>query len=282
MMAACSSSQKLTQTAQQADLLYYQKDYQGAFDSYSSLIESYAAKKLPVPGELYSSAGKCLYYTDSRPQAMEYFKRAEEKGVSDELMQFMRVKYYGDIDNLTKEVEYLEQYSALYPEGDDISYVNERLYYRYVEMKEYRKAYLRFPKLREAFRDSIPSMESYYQVCKKLEKDDEAAKIAEKLYSIDNNNIIGLNHVAYQAYKTTEDAYMAAINAYEAKKTNAAYALMVKQTTPLTAKYKKARDLYLKLYGLTKKPFDAQILSRIYSRLKDRQKSDYYARLAKQ
>ncbi len=281
LMSSCKQSQKLTQTSQKADLLYFQKDYQGAFDSYSSIIESYVAKKQQVPGDLYSSAGKCLYYMESRPQAMEYFNRAEQLGFQDEMMLSLRVKYYGDIDNLSKEVEALEQYSALYPDGSDIAYVNKRLYLRYVEMKEFRKAYLRYPKLQANSRDSLPVLESYHQVCKKLGKADEADKIAEKLYSIDNNNAIGLEHVAYQAYKTTEDEYQAAVKAYEAQKTNAAYTVMVKKTQPLAARYKTARDLYLKLYGITKKPADAAILARIYQRLKDKQKADYYAKLSK-
>ncbi len=281
VLQACSSSQKLAQTAQQADLYYYQKDYNSAFESYSALIESYVSKKQQVPGELYSSAGKCLYYMESRPQAMEFFKRAEEQGVADEMMMSLRVKYYGDIDNMSLEVENLERYSALYPEGADIDYVNMRLFKRYCEMKEYRKAYLRHAKLLPGVRDSVSTMEAYYTVCKKLEKDDEAGKVAEKLYSIDNNNLVGLSYVAYQTFKATEDEYVAAIKAYEAKKTNAAYTQMVRQTAPLADRYRKARDLYLKLYGITKKPFDAQILSRIYTRLKDKQKADYYAKLGK-
>jgi hypothetical protein len=87
--------------------------------------------------------------------------------------------------------------------------------------------------------------------------------------------------MAYDAYITTENEYVAAIKAYDANKTNAGYKQMQQRTAPLAARYRKAKDLYVKLYNLYKRPHDAAILSRICTRLNDKQNAAYYDNLSK-
>ena len=140
LWTGCSSGKALVTARQDADLLYYQKDYINAFDKYSSIIESYVSKKEAVPAELYALAGRCLYYSDSPSAAMPYFKLAEDAGFEDELTLMLQIKHYADADNLSKELDRLEKYSALYPDGGEINFVNYRLYLRYCEMQEYGKA----------------------------------------------------------------------------------------------------------------------------------------------
>ncbi|MBP5683174.1 MAG: hypothetical protein J6X05_08035 [Bacteroidales bacterium] len=281
IVSACGSSKSMVSARQNADLLYYQKDYLNAFDKYSQLIEYHVSKKETVPSELYSLAGKCLYYSDSPTAAMPYFKLAEDAGYEDELMLILQIKHYANADNLSKELDCLEKYSALYPEGSDIAYVNYRLYLRYCEMKEYRKAHLRFQSLAAEYRDDVAIIEKQHLVCTKIGRQDEADSIARQLYNLNPNNLIGLNYMAYDAYITTENEYVAAIKAYEAKKTNAAYKTMQQKTAPLVARYKKAKELYVRLYNQYKRPHDAAILSRICTRLNDKQTAAYYDKLSK-
>lgn len=281
LLASCSSTQKGIGT-QDADLAYSQKNYVSALESYNRVIDSYTAKKQKAPASVLAAAGKCLYNLNDKQKAMDMFSQASDLGFTDEESLFMRISYYGELDNLSKEVDCLDKYVADYPQGANISAVNARLFSRYVEMAEYDKAFGIYSHLSESDKDNIPMLEKYYQTCKKLGKDSEALAAGQKIYGIDPNNVTGLGVVAYQAYITTENEYVAAIKAYEAKKTNEAYAKLQKTTTPLVARFKKARDLYLKLYGITKKPHDAQILSRIYTRLNDKKNADYYSKLAKQ
>ncbi len=281
LLAACGSSKSLISARQDADYLYYQKDYLNAFDKYSQIIESYISKNQPVPGELYASSGRCLYYADSPAAAMPYFKLAEECGYDDEHILLLQIKYYGEADNLSKELDCLEKYSALYPEGSDISFVNYRMYLRYCEMQEYRKAHLKFQSLSDEYRDDIAVLEKQHNVCEKLNRQDEADGIARQLYNMNPNNLIGLHYMAFDAYNTTETEYVAAIKAYEAKKTNAAYKILQQKTAPLTARYKKAKEMYIRLYNLYKRPHDAAILSRICTRLNDKKNAEYYDKLSK-
>ena len=281
VLPGCGSSKTMVTTRQDADLMYYQKDYLNAFDKYCQIIESYVSKKENVPPELYALAGKCLYYSDSQAAAMPYFKLAEEAGYEDEQLLMLQIKYFADADNLSKELDRLEKYVALYPEGGDIAFVNYRLYLRYCEMQEYGKAHLRYQNLSEEYRDDIAVIEKQHLVCTKLGRQEEADNIARQLYNINPNNLIGLNYMAYDAYITTENEYVAAIKAYEANKTNAAYRTMQQKTAPLAARYKKAKELYVRLYNQYKRPHDAAILSRICTRLNDKQNAAYYDKLSK-
>jgi len=281
VLPGCGSSKTLVSARQDADLMYYQKDYLNAFDKYCQIIESYVSKKETVPAELYALAGKCLYYSDSQSAAMPYFKLAEDAGYYDELALMLQIKHYADADNLSKELDRLEKYSALYPEGSDIAFVNYRLYLRYCEMQEYGKAHLRYQNLAAEYRDDIAILEKQHLVCTKLGRKQEADDIARQLYNINPNNLIGLNYMAYDAYITTENEYVAAIKAYEAKKTTAAYKTMQQKTAPLAARYKKAKELYVRLYNQYKRPHDAAILSRICTRLNDKKTAAYYDNLSK-
>lgn len=281
LSAGCGSSKSIISARQDADYLYYQQDYLNAFDKYSEIIESFISKNETVPGELYALAGRCLYYADSPSAAMPYFKLAEDRGYDDEHILSLQIKYYGEINNLSKELDRLEKYSALYPEGNDMSFVNYRLFLRYCEMKEYRKAHLRFQSLADEYRDDIDVLEKQYNVCDKLNRKEEADGIARQLYNMSPNNLVGLNYVAYDAYITTENEYVAAVKAYEAQRTTANYKIMQQKTAPLAARYRKAKDLYIRLYNLYKRPHDAAILSRICSRLNDNKNADYYDKLSK-
>ncbi|MCQ2251872.1 MAG: hypothetical protein MJZ61_00325 [Bacteroidales bacterium] len=280
-MGSCSSTQNFAKVTQQADLLYYQKDYSDAFEAYSKVIENYTSKHQAVPGNVYLQAGKSLYYSGSKQQAMEYFVRGEDVGATDEESLLLRIKYYGSIDNMSKELDCLERYAALYDDGSEAAFVNKRLFLRYVEMKEYRKAYLKFSSMDEADKDDIEILEKYFTVCEKSDKKAEADKTAQLLYNLNPNNLIGLNYVAYNAYITTENEYVAAIKAYEAKKTQASYKVMQQKTAPLAARYKTAKNYYVKLYNLYKRPHDAEILARICTRLNDKKTAAYYEKLAK-
>lgn len=281
-MMACGSTQNLSKVTQQADLLYYQKDYQGAFEAYSNIIEQFTAKHQPVPGAVYGNAGKSLYYSNSQKQAMEYFSLADDQGFFDEESLILRIKYFAGIDNMSKELDCLEKYSDHYPDGADIAYVKGRLFLRYAEMREYEKAYQCFQKMQPELKDEIEYLEKYHNVCEKSNHKADANSTAQLLYNLNPNNLIGLNYVAYNAYINTENEYVAAVKAYEAKKTQAAYKVMQQKTAPLAARFKTAKNYYVKLYNLYKRPHDAEILARICTRLNDKKTAAYYEKLSKQ
>lgn len=281
LMAGCFAQKKVAVTLHHANELYYLKEYEDAFDSYSQVIEHYTGKGQIAPGDVYNSAGKCLYYTGSKKQAVEYFNLAVQAGIDDEQALFLMIKYYEEIDNLSKELECLEKYDEVFSHGAEIKHVNERLFIRYVDMKEWHRAYSAFDNLDKACLDRIDILEKYYMVNEKLDNKLKAEEVARKLYNMDPNNLVGLSFVARSAYDSVEKEYVAAVKAYEAKKTTANYNIMKKKVEPLAARYKTAKNYYIRLYNLYKRPDDAAILSRICTRLNDKKGAKYYENLSK-
>ena len=111
ILPGCGSSKSMVSARQEADLMYYQKDYLNAFDKYSQIIESYVSKKEPVPSELYALAGKCLYSADSQTEAIKYFKLAEDAGYEDEQILMLQIKHYiinikDAVDGLTAAIPF--------------------------------------------------------------------------------------------------------------------------------------------------------------------------------
>lgn len=281
-LSSCSSGKKLAQQQQAANQYFYEKNYDSAAVMYETIINQYEAKNISASPETYASAGKSFYYSGDEKKAIDYLYRAECMGYDDELTLILKIKYYGKIDNMSKELDNLEKYQSMYRNGDEIQYVRTRLVKRYVQMKEYQKVQRTYEQLSDPEASEIEYLEYYYTALSKNGNNDKAYQTAQKIFNLDPNNFTGLSNVARHTFDHAETAYVAAIKEYEAKKTNAAYRTMVEKTKPLLEEYKKAKIYYQKLYNLYKRPIDAEILSRIYTRLNDKKNAAVYAKLANQ
>lgn len=275
------AQRKIENTRKDADLYYYQKDYESALESYQQVINFYTQKGQDPEGVIYASAAKCLYYQGLKSRAMEYFHTALNKNYEDELSLYLMIQYYNETGSLGEEIQCLERYSSAFSDGMDIKYVRERLFTAYYERENYRKAYDAYEELPEESIDRIDILEKYYHVNEKLSKFDKANEIAQKIYNLDPNNLIGLNYVAYNAFSRTEADYEAAQKAYAQKKTKANYKILRQKISALNPRYKTAKNYYLRLYTLYKRPDDAAVLAIICTRLGETQNAAYYNRLSK-
>lgn len=282
LLASCGAGKKLTQEQQTANRYFYEKHYDSAAAAYESIIAKYEAKNISAPAEVYASAGKSLYYSGHEKDGVDLLYKAECMGYDDELSLIMKIKYYHKIDNHSKELDNLEKYQQMYRNGDEIQYVSIRLLKRYMQMNEYQKAQKAYEQIKEPEASEIELMELYHTALTKNGQKDKADQVAQRLFNADPTNFTGLNYTARKAFDHAETAYVAAIKEYEAKKTNAAYRTMLQKTKPLIEEFKTAKTLYLKLYNLYKRPIDAEILARIYTRLNDKKNAATYERLSKQ
>ena len=281
LLVSCGAGKKLVQEQQTANRYFYEKQYDSAAAAYEEIIAKYEAKHISAPVEVYASAGKSLYYSGREKDGIDLLYKAEVMGYDDELGLIMKIKYYGKIDNHSKELNNLEKYQQMYRNGDEIQYVSIRLLKRYMQMKEYQKAQKAYEQIKEPESAEIELMELYHTALTQNGAKEKANMVAQKLFNADPTNFIGLNYMARKTFDHAENAYVAAIKEYEAKKTNAAYRTMVQKTKPLLEEFKTAKGLYIKLYNLYKRPIDAEILSRIFTRLNDKKNAAAYAKLAK-
>ena len=281
LLVSCGAGKKLVQEQQAANRYFYEKQYDSAATAYENIIAKYEAKNISAPAEVYASAGKSLYYSGREKDGIDLLSKAEVMGYDDELGLVMKIKYYGKINNHSKELDNLEKYQQMYRGGDETQYVSIRLLKRYMQMNEYEKAQKAYEQIKEPESAEIELMELYHTALTKNGQKAKADLVAQKLFNADPTNFIGLNYTARAKFDHAETAYVAAVKEYEAKKTNAAYRVMVQKTKPLIEEFKTAKTLYLKLYNLYKRPIDAEILSRIYTRLNDKKNAATYAKLAK-
>ena len=282
LAVSCGSGKKLVQEQQTASRYFYEKQYDSAAAAYENIIAKYEAKNISAPAEVYASAGKSLYYSGREKDGVDLLYKAECMGYDDELSLIMKIKYYHKIDNHSKELNNLEKYQQMYRNGDEIQYVSIRLLKRYMQMNEYQKAQKAYEQIKDPEASEIELMELYHTALTKNGQNGKADQVAQRLFNADPTNFTGLNYTARKAFDHAETAYVAAIKEYEAKKTNAAYRTMVQKTKPLIEEFKTAKTLYLKLYNLYKRPTDAEILARIYTRLNDKKNAATYERLSKQ
>ena len=281
LLASCGASKKLVQEQQTANRYFYEKQYDSAAAAYESVIAKYEAKNIHAPAVVYASAGKSLYYSGKEKDGINRLTEAEELGYDDELGLVMKIKYYGKINNHSKELDNLEKYQQMYRGGDETQYVSIRLLKRYMQMNEYAKAQKAYEQIKEPESAEIELMELYHTALTKNGEKAKADLVAQKLFNADPTNFIGLNYTARSKFDHAETAYVAAVKEYEAKKTNAAYRVMVQKTKPLLEEYKTAKSLYMKLYNLYKRPIDAEILARIFTRLGDKKNAATYEKLSK-
>ncbi len=281
MISGCGTGKKLVADQQAANRLFYEKKYDSAATAYQNVIARYEEKNISAPAEIYASAGKALYYSGKEKEGIDNLYKAECMGYDDELSLIMKIKYYGKIDNHSKELDNLEKYQTMYHDGEEMQYVNIRLFKRYMQMSEYKKAQKAYEQIKDPEASEVEMLEQYHTALTKNGAKAKADQIAEKIFHADPVNFIGLNYMARTCFDNAETAYVAAIKEYEAKKTNAAYRTMVQKTKPLLEEYKKAKTYYLKLYSLYKRPIDAEILSRIFSRLNDKKNAELYEKLSK-
>jgi hypothetical protein len=281
LFSACSAQKKIGSLLQSANQLYYEKDYGSAFEKYSQVIDYYTLRSQTPGGDVFLSAGKCLFYLGSQRRAMEYFYNALKSNSEDEQSAFMTVMYYESIPDVDKQISSLEHYAEAYSGGDDIDYVREKLFDKYYEKGDYRKVFYAFNNLPEEKTDDIAVLEKYFVASQSIGSVKKTEETAQKIYNLDPNNFTGLSFVAKKTFMEAEAEFEAAQKAYNAKKTSATLKAFRSKQTELKPRYTLAKGYYTRLYNLYKRSEDAADLSVICSRLGERKNAEYYAGLSK-
>ena len=121
---------------------------------------------------------------------------------------------------------------------------------------------------------------AYFSINQRLNKVDECNKVAQELLDINEENLVALSWFGKQYYRKAEDLYQTEMKAYENKKTNKQYNILLAALENVTYDFKKSLKYFTKIYSLQPSPENANYLSHIYGRLSDKKKSEYYKKLA--
>lgn len=271
-----------TKLVEEGQAAYQQGNYETALAKWEQIIIETEKQAKLVDSSLYYKAGMAALKLDKKDKAQQYFVWADDGGFSSPDMYLTLSGTYRDVDNLSLEIEMLENYHREYPEGAKIDSVNARLFETYIESEQWSKAKNLWPEIENQAEANIEILTDYFLLNSKLENEVESSKTAQRLLVLDENNITGLEWKAMKFFKKADDLYVKEMKAYEENRSRKQYRQLLKAWDKIWPDFRKSRDLFEKLYKLKPKAEYAKYLGHIYTRMDKEQKAEYWYKKAEE
>ncbi len=131
----------------------------------------------------------------------------------------------------------LSDYIEKYPNGTKINEVKKQLFLTYVESDNFDKAVELWPEVSALNPNNVKLVESYFVVNQGLNNDDSCKVIVNKLLNMDPKNTLALAWKGEKYYRIAEDRYQKEMKAYDKKKTNKQYRILLKALGVVTADF---------------------------------------------
>lgn len=282
IVTSCGTSKHIEQLNREAKLAYVNSDYKKALEKYEEIINYNVSKGKQVDGSLYNFAGIAAWELKDVNKSIEYLEKAKQTPGKTSQTYYILSLAYLEIDNLSKEINNLEEYLVLFPEGGEIIEVHRYLFNAYVRSQNWDLAYKQWERLNAETKNEKQYLISYMLVNKKLEKEDQRDRIAAELLKMDRNCIEALEVLAEKYFWLAENRYKNEMDAYEKNRTNKQYAILLKALEVINENFRTSRDYFERLYKIDPKPGYATYLGNIYTRFDNKEKADFYYRKAKQ
>lgn len=281
LFLGCSSSSSISKANSKASQAMATGDFETAFLLYNTFIQEKKNANKQLSGELYSSAAKAAFQYGKINEAESFFKQAYYKEYADAEMYANMISIYRQIDNLSKEIDALEYFVQHFSSDPRFKDINIRLFETYVESENWDKAIALWSEFDSETLSDIKTMELYLRANKELGYFDVANKLAKDILKKNVTSNIALDYMAEKYFWIAENRYQKEMDAYEKKKTNKQYAIMLKALDDISMDFKKALGYYRKLYKLYPSKEYAKQMANIYARFQDKKNSDYYRKLSK-
>ena len=272
IIQGCATRQ-LTQEGQSA---YEAGNYEAALQAYDQVIEKSESQGETAEAKVYYKAGMAAWQLKQTDKALEYLERAEYLEYPSPKLYLTLAEISESIDNLSKELDALENYHKKYPKGDLIDSMSLRLFDTYVESENWKKAVALWPDIKQQARSDVSRLTGYLTVNIKLEKDKKADRLAEKILELDAQNKKALEWLGKKYFWQAENTYVKEMTAYKNNRTTSQYNRLLNKLDEVYPTFEQARDYFLRLYNIDPKPEYAEFLGNIYKRLQEEQKAQYY------
>lgn len=267
------ATQRLTNEGQAA---YEAGNYESALQAYEQALEKYESRGKKADAAVYYKAGMAAWKLKQTDKALKYLEKAEYLEYPSPKLYLTLAKISNSIDNLSKKLEALENYHKKYPQGKRIDSITVRLFKTYVESENWKKAGDLWPEIKEQAQSDVDLLTGYLSVNKNLENKKMADKLAKKILELDPNNKTALEWQAKKYFWKAENMYVEEMTAYKNNRTTSQYNRLLNKLDQVYPTFEQARDYFLKLYKLDPRPKYADFLGKIYKRLQEEQKSEYY------
>lgn len=281
ILAGCAASNQNKQLSNDAKSAMASGDYQKALANYENIIALNKANNKETEGSVYNNAGIAAWGLQQTEKSIDYLETAMKLSASTDETFSTIAKAYKKVDNLSKEIYNLQEYAERYPQGKEIAPVRAQLFDAYVRSENWEQGEQLWPLLDSASHNNIQYLTGCLRIKRKLEKIDERDNLAKQLLKKDKNNIEALETLAEKHYYIADETYVREMKAYEKNKTMKQYNQVTEAIKRVNQDYKAARDYFERLYKLNPNPRYANFLGNIYTRFENKEKANYYYRLAK-
>ena len=276
IISSCAT-QKLTEEGKTA---YQANNYEAALNAWDQVIEKQESRGNKAEATIYYKAGLAAKKMDQISKARKYLETAENMEFSSPELYIALSEIYKTIDNLSKEIIALEDYHEKYPQGEKIDTITARLFGTYVQSENWKPAVKIWPEIEEQAQNDVDLLTGYLTVNKNLENEKVSKRLADKILKQKPNNITALEWYGEYYFWKAENLYVKEMTAYKNNRTTSQYKKVLKTLDEVYPTFEKACNVFLKLYKLDPKPKYANFLGKIYSRLGEEKKSEYYFKKA--
>lgn len=273
MVFSACATQKLAEEGQKA---YKSENYTAALQAWDQVIESNESKGQKAEPKAYFQAGIAALELSKTGKARQYLETAEDLKYDTAKLFASLAKIYKSVDNLSLEIQALENYHNKFSTAKKIDSVTLRLFETYVESENWQKAVKLWPEVQEYSQNNISLLTDYLIVNKNLENKDISDQLATQILALDPKNITALEWVALKHFWKAENLYVSQMKAYKKNRTHKQYNKLLKAWDQIWPDFKKARDNFLKLYDIDPQPRYAKYLWNIYKRMDKEKKAAYY------
>ncbi|MFO7842319.1 MAG: hypothetical protein R6V16_00795 [Bacteroidales bacterium] len=271
-ITSCATNQLI----EQGEKAFQQENYTETLQALEQVIESKESRGRNAKGTVYFKAGKSALELEQIDKARIYLESAQQTEYESPELYASLAKVYKIIDNLSKEINVLEDYHNNYPQGEKIDEISVRLFETYVESENWDLAVDLWPEIEKQAQSDADLLAGYLIVNKNLENYKTCDKLALQIFELDDENIIALEWYAEKFFHEAENLYVSEMKAYKNNRTTSQYKRLLKALDKVYPTFRKSRDYFLKLYRIDPKPKYAKYLGNIYTRLGDEQKANYY------
>lgn len=277
---ACSPKFDLAKSKQKGITEYTYGNYQASLQSWENIMTWHKEKGTEIPGEIYAGAGKAAYRLGNTEKAEKYFKQAGWASYDDQEMYRMMAEMYRQRDNLSKELEALESYVEIFPEGDSILPMKKRLFQTYVISENWEPGLELYRSFSDSLQNTEKILQGWFTIQMEMENDKEAADAARQLLLVDKNNVMALEYMAEKYFWKAEDLYQEELKAYNKNKTHRQYRRLLNALDRINADFKVALEYFKQLYDQEARKEYARYIGNIYIRFDDKKTAEYWYGLA--
>jgi len=274
IVVACGTPKVVVNYKANAERAEQAGNFTAAVTAWNSYFNQKSQSGEEIEGNSYALAAKSAFKADMYQEAIDWFEQAKYNGYSDADMQLMLSDIYKSRNNLSKELEALENYSESF--NSDNIHVNKRLFNIYYDIDMYDKALTVWERIPN---DSIKSealVEDFFLIHKKRENKEVADSVSLALLEMNPYNVNALEWNAMKYYWLAENHYRREMKKYEQNKTGLQYVLLRKELKQVTADFKKSLGYFEKLWEQNPGKKYAPYMANIHTRFDEDEKSAYY------